>query len=88
MAFTNLLCKTLMIAIVLQCIGAHTNTQIKLISFLDENKQKKQAVIQLKGIKFKGKIIVILLNDIIVRKKKVDKLCKYISISICFSTQD
>ena len=41
MAFTNLLCKTLMTAIVLQCIGAHTNTQIKFISFLDENKQKK-----------------------------------------------
>lgn len=41
MAFTNL-CKILMIAIVLQCIGAHTNTQINFISFLDKNKLKKQ----------------------------------------------
>lgn len=41
MAFTNLLYKILMIATVLQCIGAHTNTQIKFISFLDKNKTKE-----------------------------------------------
>lgn len=45
MAFTNLLYKILMIAIVLQCIGARTNTQISklmLFIFLTKNKQKRQ----------------------------------------------